>query len=621
MNTSTQWVFSQLGFNNVEQEVTEADQFNTEAVPETEALVREAAQNSQDARLKNGAEPVRLRIGLIDADSGLDGMLLKELTADLHPHLLAAGFQVDPVALERPSALAIEDFGTEGLTGKIDDDSDQGNFRSFWFRHGGSFKKGSKNGRWGLGKLVFPIMSASRCFFGLTVRQGDPAPLLLGQAVLKTHRLDGIKHAPHGHYGDVSQGGDLRPVTDASFIERFRCGFGLLRTAETGLSVVVPYPAAETDLDGLLKFVVQNYAFPILTGRLIVDVMGEVVNAACVRKIGEELLEPGLIQFIDDVHAANRAGLIKVKSRKAGSTDRLTEKLIDASLPDLRARYAAGELLGFEVPVMLARKNGSTHTASFVEVFLRSGAEGQNGDAIYVRGDITVPEEAKQFHGAGAFAAMLAQEATVSEFLADAENPAHTKWAGTMSRLRANWKYPPQTLSLIRNAPVALHKLLATGREEMDENALINFFWIDDPSAPPGKSGGPKPKKPDGPEPKPVPPDLPEPKKRLILTKRKGGFTIKPGPDFHELPLPAGVKVVVRYDVEYGEPRWDKFDFDFGEDELAISVTGAEDERRENTILLTVEEPDFSLSVDGFDERRDLLVDYNIVKVREVLDA
>lgn len=621
MSASTQWAFSERGFNDVEQEVTEVDQFNTEAVPETEALVREATQNSQDARLKGSANPVHLRISLVDGTNGLDTALLKELTAGLEPHLQAAGFPVDAESLAKPSALIIEDFGTEGLTGKIDDESDAGNFRSFWFRHGGSFKKGSKNGRWGLGKLVFPVMSASRCFFGLTIRQGDPSPLLLGQAVLKTHRLNDTKYAPHGHYGDASHRGDLRPIDNDRFIQRFRTGFGLKRKAETGLSVVVPYPAGETDRDRLLHFVVRNYAFPILTGRLVVDVMGQIVDAAQVRKIGEKLLEPGLIKFIDDVHSADHANLIRVKSRPAGSPNRLTEDLIEADLPDLRARYAAGELIGFNVPVMLARKKENAHTRSFIEVFLRSGAEGQDGDAIYVRGDITVPRESGQFRGAGAFAAMLAQDAPVSEFLADAENPAHTEWAGTMSRLRSNWKYPAQTLSLIRNAPVALHKLLATGREQMDENALINFFWIDDPSAPPGKSSGPKPKKKEeGPEPNPFPP-LPKPKKRLMLTKRKGGFTIKPGPDFHELPLPAGVKVEVSYDVEYGKPRWDNLDFDLEGDELTITTTGAEDERSENCIVLTVLEPDFSLTVDGFDEKRDLVVDFNIVKVRETLDA
>src|SRR4029079_9699792 len=116
MTASIQWAFSERGFNDVEQEITEVDQFNTEAVPEAEALVREATQNSQDARLKSGAAPVTLRISLIDACSGLDTGLLNELTAGLGPHLQAAGLQMDPGSLANPSALVIEDFGTEGLT-------------------------------------------------------------------------------------------------------------------------------------------------------------------------------------------------------------------------------------------------------------------------------------------------------------------------------------------------------------------------------------------------------------------------------------------------------------------------------------------------------------------------
>jgi hypothetical protein len=33
MTAERQWVFSPRGFNDVEQEITEADQFNTETVP------------------------------------------------------------------------------------------------------------------------------------------------------------------------------------------------------------------------------------------------------------------------------------------------------------------------------------------------------------------------------------------------------------------------------------------------------------------------------------------------------------------------------------------------------------------------------------------------------------
>jgi hypothetical protein len=309
MNSSRQWVFSPRTFNDVEQEVTEADQFNTETVPETEALAREATQNSQDARDRDSSGPVRLRISLFGHADGLDNELLNELILGLVPHLKESGIEIDEGFLDAPSALVVEDFGTEGLTGRIDDENDPGNFRSFWFRHGSSYKRGSKNGRWGLGKLVFPMTSAARCFFGLTITKDNPRPLLLGQAVLKTHQIDGARFAPHGHFGDTAGNDHLCPISDAAFIEKFRKAFGLSRTDEPGLSVVVPYPRAEADRDRLLEFVVRNYVFPILTGKLTVDVLGRTVDRASIRPIGERLLKPGLIRFIEDVDRAGPGNL------------------------------------------------------------------------------------------------------------------------------------------------------------------------------------------------------------------------------------------------------------------------------------------------------------------------
>src|SRR5689334_17475150 len=133
MSMRRQWTFSPRGFNDVEQEVTEADQFNTETVPETEALVREASQNSQDARDRDRPGPVRLRLSLIDRAQGLDKKLFDELMQGLTPHLKASGIDIGDDFLKAPSALVVEDFGTDGLTANIDDENDHGNFRSFWF--------------------------------------------------------------------------------------------------------------------------------------------------------------------------------------------------------------------------------------------------------------------------------------------------------------------------------------------------------------------------------------------------------------------------------------------------------------------------------------------------------
>jgi hypothetical protein len=621
MSVDRQWKFSPRGFNDVEQEVTEADQFNTETVPETEALVREASQNSQDARDRARSGPVRLRLGLIDRAQGLDNKLLDELTQGLGPHLKASGIAIGEDFLRAPSALVVEDFGTEGLTGSIDNENDQGNFRSFWFRHGSSYKRGNKNGRWGLGKLVFPMTSSARCFFGLTIRNDNPQPLLLGQAVLKTHSIGGSRFAPHGHFGDTGSDDRLCPISEAAFIDRFKKAFGLSRTNEPGLSVVVPYPRAEADRDKLLQFVVGNYVFPILTGKLEVDVLGQKVDASTIRTIGEGILKPGLIQFIEDVDSTDPTALVCVQERTLSRTEKLTENMVDADLASLRENYSAGELVGFRVPIALARKTAPAEK-SFVDVFFRRRFDTEDSDALYVRGDITIPDEAARFRGVGAFAALLAHDDLISEFLADAENPAHTKWSGTAKRVTDNWKYAPQTLSTIREALPALHRMLATGREQVDARALTNFFWIDDPASPPQPGGPPgqraKPKP--GPTPGPFPP-IPPTQRKLILSKRKGGFSIKPGPAFSEVSLPAQVTINICYDVEFGKPHWDKFDFDLNNGLISLEVTGAEEERSDNRIVLTVEKPDFELIVDGFDQKRDLVVDYNLIKAKEAILA
>jgi hypothetical protein len=609
--TNAAWTFSRQEFNSVDQEVTEDDQFNTEAVPGAEALVREATQNSQDARLKDSQTPVLLRIQSVGPSTGIDASFLRALVEGLYPHLEASRFDPSTISKEPAAALVIEDFGTEGLTGATDDDDDKGNYRSFWFRHGGSSKTGNKNGRWGLGKLVFPMASTCRCFFGLTIREGSSMPLLLGQAVLRTHRLKGFKLRPHGHFGMLKDS-RLTPISDQPFIDRFRKGLGLTRKGETGLSVVVPYPAEIPDQEKLLRFVIGNYAYPILTNRLVVEVMGERVDRASIHKIGRDILDPGFIEFIEAIHTAERRTLFQIKEVPYHNGYRLTDEEFGQDLHKLRTKYASGELVGMRLPVKLSRKDGVSKT-SHVEIFLRSAGEEQKGGAVVVRGDITVPQEASRFSTKGSFAALLAHDDTASAFLADAENPAHTKWEGTASRLTSAWKYPGQTLTLIRNAPSVIFSLLTSGRDQEEPNALLDFFWMDDPNQ--LKSTKTRAKKKAIPKDRPSDVDDPGPpsgKKRLTIKKKEGGFDITAGPDFDELTLPISLRVKVAYDVETGNAFefWDPLDFDFSDDQdVGISVAGAESTSEGNIIEIELADRQFNLTAEGFDPNRDLVVD------------
>ena len=55
------WTFAERSENDVEQEVTEVDQFNSETVDLQETLIRESAQNSQDARAGAHARSLHCR--------------------------------------------------------------------------------------------------------------------------------------------------------------------------------------------------------------------------------------------------------------------------------------------------------------------------------------------------------------------------------------------------------------------------------------------------------------------------------------------------------------------------------------------------------------------------------
>jgi hypothetical protein len=160
--------------------------------------------------------------------------------------------------------------------------------------------------------------------------------------------------------------------------------------------------------------------------------------------------------------------------------------------------------------------------------------------------------------------------------------------------------------------------MLASGHEQVDARALTDFFWVDDPNSP-AAAALPKPKPERPVKPSSVPP-LPPARRKLILSKRKGGFAIRPGPAFDEVPLPARVAIAVCYDVEFGKPRWDKLDFDLADDNaFGVTVKGAEAENTENRIVLSIDQREFELVVDGFDAKRDLVVDYNLLKSEPAL--
>jgi len=244
----------------------------------TENLVRESIQNSLDAR-REGQSGVRVRFAFSSPERELSSEESRNYTRGLWPHLQAVSPDDMPEADESMKFITIEDFGTKGLRGdpgQYDDSQPsvrKNDFFYFWRNYGRSSKHETQLGRWGVGKTVFAESSKASSFFGLTVREDDHKHLLMGQSVLKTHTIDTTRFAPYGFYAQLDNEDFPLPIEENKVLAEFSNKFGLTRTDEPGLSVVIPYyKDSELTKDNLERAVIQHYFYPILTKELVVEI-------------------------------------------------------------------------------------------------------------------------------------------------------------------------------------------------------------------------------------------------------------------------------------------------------------------------------------------------------------
>jgi hypothetical protein len=593
------WRFRILGADEVETEPTQRDQFNNDEVGLADALVREAIQNSTDAPLGSG--PVKVRFDFVDLD-GADADEVRDWFKTLRPHLQACDINPHFLDVSPIRLLIIEDFNTTGLIG---DPAalDNGNFRNFWRVHGRSGKHGKAIGRWGLGKLVYSSASRLHAFFGLTLRTGDGSPLLLGQAVLLNHSVNGDRHPPHGFwFSEQGSGGIQLPISGPEFTSQFQGMIGLERGNNTGLSLVIPFPLDSITEDSLRLGVIQNYYFPILSGKLVVEIGSETIDAQNFMKVAAATAgTTAPFGFVKRVSEALSGEPDAVLSKSLVADGIGEQDFTPETLDELRKRYADGKLVHVRGPVTLNRKDG-TPAKSSVDLFLQKPEVSGESFALIVRSALTIPGEKRHFAGSAAYGAMIASDEEVVSFLGDAENPAHTSWNPQAEKVVANWQNPYNSLKAIRSGPRTLYQLLAEQVEQTDADALLDFFSL------PDLAPSPKGKK----KQTPIPDPLVEPReKALIIRPQTGGFVLTPGPGSSKWIYPKSVRVRAAYDMIGANPfkRFSSFDFDFGKtvkitsDNITIKVAGP------NALQLTVEAPEFELKALGFDVNRDLVVE------------
>ena len=622
------WHFREMSRGEINQDPTQEDYFNTDHLESfSDALVREAIQNSLDAKPRGTEGPVRVRIafGSVSNADSRGRRIRARFIEGLYPHIGATNLPIEQPKPDEPfDFLVFEDFGTRGLVGDpaAADDPPEGapaDFFYFWRNIGRGKKEADERGRWGLGKTMFPASSRIHSFFGLTVRHDDRRRLLMGQSMLSIHRLDGRKHYPYGYFGNVdADDGFVLPVDDPNTLEEFSSAFWISRRDEPGLTVVMPFPRKEITAPLVVRSVIHHYFFPILSGELIVEVDdggdATLIDRSTIDAVARDHVKdgdktfPGTVELAKWFIGEDKNGLVEAKTPAAGrkptwSDDLFSPEKIDRFADELDSLKP----VAVRVPVHVSPKGGDSKL-SYFHLVLQRDQDLEGAKDVFIRSGITI-SGIHSLRESGVRALVVAADVPIVTMLGDAENPAHTEWQDRSRNFIGKYKTGKSTLAFIKDAPRGFLRLLNKRSEQVDDTALRHVFpGASAAKAPPVPGPGPRPDPTITPRPKP---DIPSRPRIFNLTKSEGGFSVRLAEAGIE-KLPMNIRVRVAYDCSRGNPfkRWAAADFDLGKGGVTVDQAGGEVLQQEGNILeLQALSPEFHLSVSGFDPNRDLIVD------------
>lgn len=625
------WHFNKVNPRFKNREATQGEFFAADT--ELRAFVREAIQNSLDAKRRDANGPVAVRIFLSGETHALSPDCAKPYFKNGWSHFAAekSGLRDVPERDESVRYLVYEDSGTTGLTGNINqyhEVPDERNPFYYFFRaEGQSNKSDADRGRWGLGKFVFPRSSRIRSFFAVTVREDDGQRLLVGQAILRSHQVRDKNYTPDGWFGrKTGRNGVQMPIDDADFIDQFESDFCLERNGETGTSVVVPFCDPEWTADQIAHCVTEDYFQPILNHELVVTVEGPssqlVVSADSIFDVvstfspsHQSLVKPLLELAVWGMdRRAEGMPLLNLLDRTAPA--KWSKKIFPEDIFDeVRELYSTHKKIAARVPLMVRQKNGDDQVSHF-DVFMEKAEGSHLKRPLFIREGILVSEvRCKLTRELRAMVCI--EDAPLARCLGDAENPAHTDWSESSSHFKGKYVNGAATLRFVKNAVSEICQMLACDPSEEDPRLLLDVFSIASDDNRQGflvdyemlqsaaqKAAKRSPRELSGPA-KPKP---------FRVRRRKGGFRIFYGDRRSERPQKIEVKVA--YDRRNGSPlrKYSAEDFDLNAAPIKFIAEGVEIEfLAGNQMMMHITEPTFDLAVTGFDANRDLYLD---VKVR-----
>ncbi len=591
------------------------------------ALVRETIQNVLDAKLST-SQPAEVMFRFLH----LKRAQVQKYFETLLPHLQSEnnGIHEHLKNLKKEIRfLIVEDFGTTGLLGDTlassDDNNNNNGFYYFWRNIGRSGKSTDSRGRWGLGKSVFPATSQINTFWGITKRHSEPDKIyLMGNSVLKIHKVNSQEHTAYGHYGHFSttKPNFVVPITDDEEVNRFCDLFKLRRKETSGLSLIIAIPDEEITEDRLTQSVIQQYFYPILEDSLKVRVGNVKIERSTLE---EEILrlennanfnKDVFLKALDfvlwsmrlphDDHKIFPLPADLTKAPRWAEYFSSVENVID----NWKQEFSQNRRIGFIITTKVQLKHESPEQANF-KVYLELDDTLSRAENYFIREGITITGirtlTQREMRGM-----VVIDETPLTTMLGDAENPAHTEWQKDSQNFKGKYIHASSTLNFVKNSIRDLARKLTEASKELDEDLLKDMFFLekdieDEPTSPikKRKKSKKKAKKTD----KPTIPPLPRSPTPIIINRSESGVTIRRNTESNKKVTQ--LKISFAYDVRTGNPfkKYTPFDFELEKSPIVYDIIDGKIENVDsNKMIVSILSENFVIRVNGFHKARDLMV-------------
>ena len=598
------WMWPFVGSAPVTQGL-DLEMFDRSDFPYSETFVREAVQNSLDARLDD-SKPVRMHFTFHESSIEQCAAFLADVIS----------FR-EKLDLEVPEEwmdghikwLVVEDFNAKGLSGSLDERTSD--FWNYWLNFGISNKDGSGRGGRGIGRVTFLIASRLKSVIGYTRRSEDGRSAVCGMSALRARQDGDGFRSTHAYLASAEKNPIYSLHDSDDFLDQACNAFrfsGYDGELASGLALAIPYPHDKLVPNGILAAAIENFSPAIMDGTLVLNVDGEILDASSITGIAKEVSE----HFNDEAvkeDAARYLHLIKCASKnpvyeiewpdQRDEWDALRKEETVKSIQEKLEDYQ-DIVLGID---MWLEQNGKWEVVKLRAAIAVAPSEKSPINRLF-RGGMSLPDVWTRQNPGQFDLILLVEDPLLITYLNFCEGKAHLDLLeneGVRQKLKEKgFSGGVATRRAVKNFSKDIRWLFSPDISEPVADVFMKFFSVPRDESP-KKRSSPKP----GPGNGQDDIDPPPPRTPPFLVDRfsDDGFRIQANAEYDEWPI--NLTVTFAYADGSRRPSWDKHDFLL--ENLPFNCKGCQIQtRKDNKIRAHGCGSDCSINVTGFDTRREL---------------